>query len=426
MINGQRQTWSNGRAFDPATYWILSGPTLETTYHLDIYNDSRLSAVSFDSAANSTQIQLLNLNGSVTNAGNLSPGIYSRAGVFDTGGNVYVGAITNSNTWIGKFDSTVSSIVWQKELRDGAGVTITTDGLVLCPDSNIVVGGTQNSTNGFLAKISSEGAMQWTATQNAQVDQITVDSTNNIYAIGRGSSGNVYLSKYDSAGSRQWSSEFWKFAPGESSINRIFSAEIIVDNTDTPWISFYGQYRATLTPVWSGNGQIKTQYAYYSPSVSTISEFRFQDLTLSDSGNIVASGGLVTSGILMEINTSGSVAWSGNIDCLGTNDILLNQVVLSANSDIYTQTLIDTTAQETIFALGNNFSTTGTYNNGGNTYNIYPYTLSQEAGNINVNTATLSNSAFTASSYVSGSATWSNPVYRSSQFTPIKTNPAPA
>jgi hypothetical protein len=427
MINGQRQTWSNGRAFDPATYWILTQPTSEYIYQLDIYDNDTLLAVSFDSLSNSTQVQLLNLNGITQTHSKLSSGIYHRAGAFDSGGNVYIaGTLTggSGNTWIGKLNSTLTSIIWQKELRDIEGCGVDDDAMLYMPDGNIVLGGIHGSSSGgFVTKINSEGSVQWTTTQNGPIQQLAVDSTNNIYATAT-INGNTKLTKYDSVGTTLWTSEYWKFAPGESDTNRVFTTEIIVDSNDSPWLSFYGQYRATLMPVWSANGAPKNQYSYYRPDVSTTASFRFQDMTPLPTGNIIASGGLVNSGIIMEIDSSGTIAWVGNIDSISANTISLNQVVLSANADIYTQTIMDT--GETIFALGNNFSTTGTYNNNGETYLIYPYSLSQEGGNINSKTSSVTPDTFAGSSYVTGSATITTPIYPSLRYTPIKTNPPPA
>jgi hypothetical protein len=202
-----------------------------------------------------------------------------------------------------------------------------------------------------------------------------------------------------------------------------------VDTTDTPWISGFtataiiSPTRNTLIPIWAANGAAKSQLGLYGPN-----GLRVRALTTATSGNIAlaadwnTSGETGDNGLLLEINASESIAWSGSINSTQPNDASFDQIVFSANSDIYTNSLADT-GQPGLFALGNNFSTTGTYNNGGETFNIWPITISQEVGNITVTTdATVSNSSFTGSSYVSGATSLTTGIYPARSYTYIKTN----
>ena len=447
MINGQRQTWSNGRAFDPATYWILSVPGGDHPSSIDIYNTSLLTA-GRSATANVTQIQLLNLNGETINATNIAwSNIYPRGGGFDSGGNVYVAGTISQNTsnvWIGKLNTTISSIVWQREFRSTGNLSLSdNDNLTTTTDGHIIVGGVNSEPagdNGWLSKIDSDGNIVWTATQSYSVNYVATDSTNNVYVLGDDAdfdgsiNGNVFLIKYNSSGIRQWNTSFTKYYNSNPTQNGFLATGLTVDTTDTPWISgttvtaIISPTRSTLIPIWSANGAAKTQLGLYGPSTLVVT-----DLTVAPSGNVALAARWRTAGetgdnsILMELDSSGSVAWAGSINSTQPNDSTFSQIVFSANSDIYTNSLTDT-GYPALFALGNNFSTTGTYNNGGETYDIWPNSsVLQEAGNITVTTgATVSNSSFTGSSYVTSSTTLTTPIYPARSYTPIKTNPAPA
>jgi hypothetical protein len=446
MINGQRQTWSNGRATEPATYWILSVPGGDHPSSIDVYNKSLLTS-GRSATANTVQIQLLNLSGQSTAATSIAwSNIYPRSASFDSAGNVYIAGTIIQNTgnvWIGKLNTTISSIVWQKEFRSTGNLSLSgNDNMIIIPDGHIIVGGVNSEPagdNGWLSKIDASGNIVWTATQNYSVNYIAADSANNIYVLGDdgdfdGSiNGNVFLSKYNSSGIRQWNTSFTKYYPASPTTNGFLPTGLTVDTTDTPWISGFtataiiSPTRNTLIPIWAANGAAKSQLGLYGPN-----GLRVRALTTATSGNIALAADWSTSGetgdngLLLEINASGSIAWSGSINSTQPNDSSFDQIVFGANSDIYTNSLADT-GQPALFALGNNFSTTGTYNNGGETYDIWPNSsVLQEAGNIIVTTgATISNSSFTGSSYVSSSTTLTAPIYPARSYTPIKTNPPP-
>jgi hypothetical protein len=426
MFGGQRQTWSLYN-IPPPTYWISTYVNTSTITSVAPYDTNQLVVGSEQGSGSGItgQLQVLNLNGSLIKKANTSAGVRIDR-IAPSGTNIYVSGdyILGGSYWAGwiaKFDSDLN-ITWQKFFRDGS--TYFSD-MALCPDGGIIICGTAvaSTGDGFLLKLNSSGSVSWSvAIGNGSLDNqfVAVDSSNNVYsALGDGTYN--YLAKYDSSGTLLWSYRYYR------TINPVFVSALYVDENDDPWLSFYGAYRATLMPVYAADGIPKNQYAYYNDSYPSASDFYFDSMVGDGTGNIIASGSLSTLGVYLNTGISPVITnWVGTIDSTANRDINIAQTALSGNLDIYS--VANNGDNETIFALGNNFSTVGSYNNYGDVLVIQTGNLTQQAGNITTLAGGVTPGSFTSSSFVSGNVTVSSSASFGIAFTPIRTpqiNPAP-
>ena len=149
--------------------------------------------------------------------------------VIYTGGTITVPG--NFTQWqVRRFDPD-GALVWQLLLFESASATGTLERIKAAPDGNLYVYGINSLTGGgdhYLVKVSSAGAILWTATWGQSFGEsanaLTVDANGNVYAVGTFNNGT--------------NDDWWikKFAPDGTEIttgwNKIFNGA--ANNSDTP------------------------------------------------------------------------------------------------------------------------------------------------------------------------------------------------
>jgi hypothetical protein len=124
----------------------------------------------------------------------------------------YTRPSTLASTFIilSKSDNVVTTVantllpIWQRRLSIANGLT--SSKLLLDSSNNsYFLANEVTSTNGYLLKYNSSGALQWQRRlAGTRLTSIDIDSSNNIYIAGNNSSNNLFIAKYNSSGVIQW------------------------------------------------------------------------------------------------------------------------------------------------------------------------------------------------------------------------------
>lgn len=140
----------------------------------------------------------------------------------DSSENIHVLA-QSSNTYVLKFNSTVSSLTWGRQISAVNGTTFIQAGITVDSSGNVYVLGYTNSPprTQVIIKYNSSGTLQWSRQMEINSQDLNSFSSNNNKFITTDSSGNIYASlpstasatsdcivKYDSSGAIQWQRQF--------------------------------------------------------------------------------------------------------------------------------------------------------------------------------------------------------------------------
>ena len=252
---------------------------------------------------------------------------YGQGVAYDSSGNVYITAYTNSagaggnELLIAKYNSS-GTIQWQRTLGTGTAYRNDDTGRMIAVDSsgNVYVNGITNFTGGYdsmmIAKYNSSGTLQWQKTFGDSNTQerghgITVDSSGNVFVCGETTKGmtsiGALVAKLNSSGDLQWQRTL------DASQSQLFY-DVVVDSSDNVYVGGYttiSGYQYYLAVKYNNSGTLQWQRAIGGSSTSD----NGYSITIDSSDNVYIGGVSTGGGIggydsyLVKYNSSGTYQW---------------------------------------------------------------------------------------------------------------------
>ena len=260
---------------------------------------------------------------------------YGQGVAYDSSGNVYIAAYTNSagaggnELLIAKYNSS-GTIQWQRTLGTGTAYRNDDVGRMIAVDSsgNVYVNGTTNFTGGYdsmmIAKYNSSGTLQWQKTFGdsntaEKGNGITVDSSGNVFVCGETTKNmtsiGALVAKLNSSGTLQWQMTL------DSSQTQTFY-DVVVDSSDNVYAGGYGTisgYQYYLVAKYNNSGTLQWQRIIGGSSTSDFG----RTMTIDSSDNVYVGGVSTGGGVgvydsyLVKYNSSGTYQWQKSLGTSG-------------------------------------------------------------------------------------------------------------